>query len=369
MSTGIYIQLSPQQLETLRRGETINLWIGLERDFKSYGTDIFRSGNIPPVTEKETKKEKGTKKETQSETEKEGKTSSMMFLKFFKQQIERLQANGNARTSETYQAALKKFKAFNLGHDVAIEDIDGEMMEAMQAFLRAQGLSMNSISFYMRIVRAVYNRAVEMGQSEDRQPFTHVFTGSQTTAKRALSLKELRRIKKLVLTDKNEEFARDLFLFSFYTRGMSFVDLAYLRKEDVHAGMLAYTRRKTGHQLTMRWETEMKRIICRHPSSGPYLLPIIHKAGVNERNQYRSVQDRVNRYLKAIAVKAGIRQKLTMYCARHSWATIARERKIPVSVISHAMGHTNELTTEVYLKAIDSSVIDKCNLQMINLLN
>ena len=347
MKTGINIQLSPQQLETLRRGEEISFSISLEHDdVQLQKMDIFRSGNPPPEAGKD----------------------RMMFLEFFRQQIERLQSNGNLRTSETYQAAHNKFLAFRQGKDIAADEIDGAMMEALQAFLRLQGLSMNSISFYMRIVRAVYHRAVEQGLCSDCHPFTHVFTGSQTTAKRALNLEELKRIKNLVLTNPDEQFAQDLFLFSFYTRGMSFVDLAYLKKENVHDGMMVYTRRKTGHMLAVRWERVMQRIVDRHPSPTPYLLPIIHAPGYNERNQYRTVQDHVNRLLKDIAMKANIRQNLTMYCARHSWATIAREHKVPVSVISHAMGHTNELTTEVYLKAIDSSVIDQCNYEMIGLL-
>lgn len=346
MNTGINIQLSPQQLEMLQRGEEISFSISLEQDVERQKIDIFRSGNPPPTLV-------------------EGQT---MFLEFFRQQIERLQSNGNLRTSETYQAAHNKFLTFRQGKDIAATEIDGAMMEALQAFLRLQGLSMNSISFYLRIIRAVYHRAVEQGLCIDCHPFTHVFTGSQTTAKRALSLEELRRIKKLVLTNTDEQFAQDLFLFSFYTRGMSFVDLAYLKKENVHDGMMVYTRRKTGQMLAVRWETVMQRIVDRHPSSTPYLLPIIHTMGDNERNQYRAVQDRVNRLLKNIAMKANIRQNLTMYCARHSWATIAREHKIPVSVISHAMGHANEQTTEVYLKAIDSSIIDQCNYEMIGLL-
>ena len=342
----IVIHLSPQQMETLRRGETISISIGAGHlDGQRKAGPVIRPAPAP-------KKEEGR----------------AMFLAFFKEQIERLRAQGNARTSETYQAAHNKLRAYMQGHDIAVTEIDGAMMEGLQSFLRGQRLSMNSISFYMRIIRAVYHRAVEQGMSQDRQPFAHVFTGSQATAKRALSLDEMRRIKRLRLHDSDERFARDLFLFSFYTRGMSFIDLAYLKKDDVHDGMMVYTRRKTGQMLTVRWEHAMQQIVNSHPSATPYLLPIIHTAGQNERNQYRTVQDHINRLLKTIAVKAGIRQNLTMYCARHSWATIAREQKIPVSVISHAMGHSSESTTEVYLKAIDSSIIDKCNSDLIKLL-
>ena len=345
MNSNISIHLTPEQLEMLQKGKTINISISV--------------GHVTTQNESDTRRK--------SDWHYQGVENCPTFLIFFRQQIDRLVSNGKERTSETYLSAFHKFLAFRRGRDLEIRDIDGTLMEALQAFLRAQGLSMNSISFYMRILRAVYKRAVEQGLSEDLQPFAHVFTGSQATAKRALCLKDLRKLKQLVLTDADELFARDLFLLSFYTRGMSLVDLAYLRKEDVHDGMMGYIRRKTGQRLTMRWEKEMQQIVCRHPSSTHYLLPIIHTTGYKERNQYRVVQDRVNRILKTLATRAGINQNLTMYCARHSWATIAREQKIPVSVISHAMGHTNELTTEVYLKAIDSAVIDRCNSQMIEL--
>lgn len=347
MNTNFSIQLSPEQLEQLQQGDTISINISIEHENMHFmANTLHDTTHFQQVDDK-----------------------SPTFMIFFRKQIQRLRANGNARTSETYQATYNKLWAFRKGIDLHAQEIDGTLMEAFQSFLRSQGLTMNSISFYMRILRAVYHRAMEEGLTEDRQPFTHVFTGSQETVKRALSLNELRRIKRLDLTDSEELFARDLFLFSFYTRGMSFVDLAYLRKEDIHDGMMEYTRRKTGQRLTMRWEKEMQRIVNLHPSSTPYLLPIIHTVGLNERSQYRLKQDRVNRKLKKIAKKAGIRQNLTMYCARHSWATIAREHKIPVSVISHAMGHTNEITTEVYLKTIDSAVIDRCNYEIINLLD
>ena len=345
MNSNLTIQLSPQQLELLRKGESISITISLDAVEKRMQAidsgDNNRHRN--PLTDQ-------------------------TFLRFFRLQIERLKANGNARTSETYQAAHNKLRAFLQGHDIAISSIDSNLMEGLQAFLRGQGLSMNTISFYMRIIRAVYNRAVEQGMAVNQQPFEHVFTGSQKTVKRALSLDEIRRIKRLRLTNREESFARDLFLFSFYTRGMSFVDMAYLKKEDVREGMIVYTRRKTGHIMTIRWERAMQQIVNRHPSENGYLLPIIHTEGSHERNQYRSEQDSVNRLLKAIAEKAAIRQNLTMYCARHSWATIAREQKIPISVISHAMGHTNERTTEVYLKTIDSAVIDNYNRDIIRLL-
>ncbi len=106
----------------------------------------------------------------------------------------------------------------------------------------------------MRILRAVYNLAAEKGLTENRNPFRHVYTGIDKTAKRAISLKDIRRIKNLDLSMRpNWDFARDMFMLSFYTRDMSLIDMAYLKKRDLQNGILAYRRRKTGQTLHLKW--------------------------------------------------------------------------------------------------------------------
>jgi integrase len=151
---------------------------------------------------------------------------------------------------------------------------------------------------------------------------------------------------------------------------MSFVDIAYLKQGDIRNGILTYKRRKTGQMLNIRWEEAMQEIVDRYQKQhgGTYLLPIINKENGKERNQYRHVQTQVNKHLKTIAEMAGMSTKLTMYCARHSWATIARQLQIPMEVISHGMGHTHERTTEIYLKSIDIESIDQANRRIISLL-
>jgi site-specific recombinase XerD len=288
------------------------------------------------------------------------------FFDFFHQQIERLRKNGCVRTSETYRAALSKLQRFRNGEDISPTRIDATLMENFQAFLRAQNLCLNTISFYMRIMRAMYRRCVNMGMTIDRQPFRNVYTGIARTVKRALLLEDVRRLNTLELERPCERFARDMFMLSFYLRGMSFVDMAYLKKKDLHDGVLTYKRHKTGQKLSIRWEPVMQEIVNRYVSHNKYMLPIIHTADNKERNQYRNIQNRVNKLLKAVATKSNVTQNLSMYWARHSWATIAREHKLPISVISHGLGHANERTTEIYLKSIDISVVDTCNQEIID---
>lgn len=141
------------------------------------------------------------------------------------------------------------------------DGITSEMMQCYQAHLLARGLTMNTISFYMRILRTCYNRAVDEGITEQRTPFRHVYTGIDRTVKRAVGLATIRRIRDLDLSASPAlDFARDMFLFSFYTRGMSFIDMAFLRKSDLHDGVLAYRRRKTGQLLRIGWERCMAEI-------------------------------------------------------------------------------------------------------------
>lgn len=221
---------------------------------------------------------------------------------------------------------------------------------------------MNSVSFYNRILRAVYNRAVEKEMTAQRYPFKHVYTGVDKTVKRAVSLAAIRQIKELDLLSKPSlDFARDMFLFSFYTRGMSFIDMAFLKKKNLCGGILSYRRRKTGQQLFIRWEESMQEIVDKYPANeNGYLLPIIKSPG-RERLQYRNALRLVNNKLKAISEAAGLQTKLTMYVSRHSWASIAKSQNIPLSVISAGMGHDSENTTQIYLAALDNAVIDNAN--------
>ena len=160
--------------------------------------------------------------------------------------IGQLKQLGKVRTSETYTAALASFMKFREGQDILLCEMDGSTMMLYEAWLKGNGICPNTVSFYMRILRAVYNRAVEKELTEQKHPFKHVYTGIGKTVKRAIPLKAIKHIKELDLTLKSHlDYARDMFLFSFYTRGMSFIDMAYLKKSDLKNGTITYRRRMT----------------------------------------------------------------------------------------------------------------------------
>lgn len=285
------------------------------------------------------------------------------LFNFMESVIAKLKQHGRDRTSETYRTALNSFKRFRQGEDILLDSLDSEMMEAYEAWLRGHGIVPNTISFYNRILRAVYNRATEDGVIDDRRPFKHVYTGIDKTVKRALPLRMIKRIKMLNLsTLPAQDFARDMFLLSFYLRGMSFVDMAYLKKSDLNYGHITYRRRKTGQLLTVEWTKEMEMILGKYPENeNEYLLPIIKATSKNDRHSYRNASYRINHNLKKIAKAAAITVPLTLYVARHSWASAAKAKGIPLSVISEGMGHDSETTTQIYLASLNNSVVDRAN--------
>ena len=324
--------------------------------------DIKRLQSI--INQLENKRVKYTADDIISTFQKQGNEQSLFY--FMQSIVAQLQQMGKQRTSETYRCTLNSFTQFREDKDVLLEDIDSDLMMMYEAYLQNKGLTKNSTSFYMRILRAVYNRAVEKDLTTNRNPFKHIYTGIDKTVKRAIPLKTLKHIKDLDLSlQPSLDFARDMFLFSFYTRGMSFIDMAYLKKKDLSNGILSYRRRKTGQQLFIRWEKCMQEIVDKYDTEycSPYLLPILKYP--YDRSQYKNVLFRTNKYLKEVAKMVGIYVPLTLYVARHSWASIAKSKNIPISVISEGMGHDSEMTTQIYLASLDNAVVDRANAQIL----
>lgn len=298
-------------------------------------------------------------------------SSSNTLFAYMERMIRLYWRQGQYRTSETYATTLNSFRRFRSNIDIGLDEMDSTIIESYESSLKHSNLSQNTISFYLKHLRAVYNRAVDEELTIDRKPFKRVSTAIGKTAKRAISLQNIKKLKAMDCSkNPSRMFARDMFLFSFYTRGMSFVDIAYLQKKNLKGGVLFYKRKKTNQQLMIHWEDCMQEILKSYgaDTSSPYLFSIIKEPLENPRKQYQNAMFLINRHLKEIGNRLGLNQPLTMYCARHSWASIARDEGIPLSVISEGMGHDSEKTTQIYLASLKTEVIDKANRKILKLL-
>lgn len=292
------------------------------------------------------------------------------FILFATDLIRRMSQIGKSQVAAKYTTAVNSFKRFRGECDIPMDDMDSNLMLEYEQWLKETGACKNTTSFYMRNLRAIYNRAAEKELTVQRFPFRHVYTGIDKTVKRALPAKTIREIKRLDLSRTPQlDYARDLFMFSFYTRGMSFIDMAFLKKKDLQNGILVYRRKKTSQQLTIRWEKPMQEIIAKYDTGdSPYLLPIIKEYSTDQHAQYINAAHTMNDRLKKIGERIGLEIPLTSYVARHSWASIARSKNISISIISEAMGHDSESTTRIYLASLDTSSVDKANSIVLSIL-
>jgi len=288
------------------------------------------------------------------------------FREFIKSEIFFLESCQRLRSAEIYKSVLHQFMLFRNDCDINVEDITTKEIKRFETHLRSRNLSLNTISFYMRALRSCYNKAINKHQIKDRQPFNQVYTGIQPTNKRAIDISSIKAIRCCKLIDEQDCFARDMFMFSFFTRGMSFVDMAYLKHKDIRDGYLHYKRHKTGQSISVKWESCMQEIIDRYQHQNTdYLLPIIRIENGKERNQYRGIQHKINQRLKHIAVQCGLKTNLSMYVARHSWANAAKDLNHPLELISYGMGHTSTKTTKIYLRNIEMTKIDQMNTKIL----
>ena len=310
------------------------------------------------------------------------KTSETLF-RFMNRLIALLKKNGQYRTMLHYQATLNSFRRYRGDRDIALRKIDVEEMQSYEAYLlHTARVCSNTSSFYLRILRATYNKAVAKGLTPQQYPFRDVYTGIAKTRKRAIpsdSVSQIKRLDSVLDLTPKEEMARDAFLLSFYLRGISFIDLAHLRKTDLRDGYLHYTRSKTGQRLTIRWEKDMQNMLEKYQhqaASSPYLFPFLAEEvyGSQDKNidkkqeeirQYHNVEARISYHLRKLGARIGIKGKLTLYVARHSWASAARDNHVSISVISEALGHHSETTTLIYLRSIKSSEVDDANARIL----
>ena len=299
-----------------------------------------------------------------------------------------LERRGQYRTARAYRTVTKGFVAFNKGQDIELRYINPYIIKSFEAHLKSRNLKLNSISYYMRNIRVIYNKAIasKLISDHNEKPFTGVYTGVDKTVKRALTLEELKKLNSLdftVIISKEKPESREhkrlenlyvswrLFFFCIYARGMCFVDLAYLRKDNIKDGVIKYCRKKTGLFIEVKITQKLQEIInsfANEVKYSDYIFPIIKDMKRNQRPQYENGLNLQNLRLKALSRLAGI-HAFSTHVARHSWATIGKKENLPLRVISESLGHSSEKTTSIYLGLLDNSVLDEANDHITSVIN
>lgn len=306
-----------------------------------------------------------------NEDSKTAPTAYGNMVEFMRGIITEKETAGQFRTAEAYRATLNCWLRF-IDPEKAMpwKMVTSRSMTLFADYLKKRGATKNTQSFYFRILRAVCNRAQEEGVAVlPGNLFDNVYTGKARTRKRALPIEDIRKIAVAEPKNRKEQLARDMFIFSFITRGMAPIDMALLRKGNIVDGRLAYRRHKTGRAITMEWITEMREIADRYVRDGSdYLFPLVSSDGAEGWKQFKRGSQVINYHLRKLGKRLNMPMHLTLYVARHSWATVAKSTGVPTALISEAMGHVSERMTQVYLGSIDVGRVDSANREIVDLL-
>ena len=288
--------------------------------------------------------------------------------------INRLRKEGRYSTAHVYKNALYSFGRYCGTLNVSFKQVTKERLRRYGQYLYECGLKPNTISTYMRMLRSIYNRGVDMHQA----PYVHglfrdVFTGVDTRQKKAIPIGELHML--LNKDPQSEKLRRTQaianLLFQFC--GMPFSDLAHLEKSNLERGLLKYNRTKTGTPMSIEVLESAQNAIgglynksdARSSGYPDYLFRILSGAYKRDEEEayreYQSALRRFNNDLKSLSRKLRISSSVTSYTLRHSWATTAKYRGVPIEMISESLGHKSIKTTQIYLKGFELEERTKVN--------
>ncbi len=288
---------------------------------------------------------------------------------------EELEADGKHGYADTFTSTGRVFDRYMKGKEVKLRDLTPKILEGFAKDLKAQGCKPGSISVYMRTLRTGINRAIKAKvitiasypfDTNQNEGFS--MKGLKSGKRpRPLSPEDMERIKAFPM-DAHPTLADSvrLFMFSYWSCGMNFIDMAKLRHSDIHSGVITYIRTKIAHhgeeEATIQPPVteHMQAIMDHYSSDSPYVFPILNEAHATPKqvwNRSKKYLKQVNADLKKLATLLDIQVNLTFYVARHTYATRMFHAEVPVPRISRSLGHTSIKTTEHYLKHLDHKLL------------
>lgn len=290
-----------------------------------------------------------------------------LFLDEYEKELKDSKRLGTARTIKDLHRTLNKFHPENL----SFEKITPGFLEKFEVFMRARGNTDGGIAVRMRELRSIINTAIRREILDEKfYPFKKYKISKLKSSgnKRALSEEEFIKFRDVDLSERPDLIeAHDYFMFSFYARGINFIDIMKLKWTDINGDRIKYRRSKTKRDFNIEVTEQLKQILDKYrhrEDKFTFVFPILLNDGLTDQQiAYRKqkVITRCNEKLKKIGEIVGFKQSITTYVARHSYATILKNRGASTEMISESMGHSNINVTMSYLKDFDVKTLDEGN--------
>ena len=255
------------------------------------------------------------------------------FIAYANSRVEKLKDEGRYDAANKLKMYLRRFITYLGKNEVPFKDFDALLMRNYHTWLKNQELGRNTISLYIRNLKRVYKLAVNDGLAADCNPFEGLDVSYRVKKERnGLTLDEVKRLRDLDLSGESEMtvFARDIFLFTVYTKGMRSDDIFRLTSKNIKDGRLTYRQHVTGKEISIPWEPALKEIADRYKQDGtPLLFPVVTAKSPREQwRQYDGLLHRVNYSLKKLGERIGLDYPLNLTVARHSWESMTKSVSI-----------------------------------------
>ena len=255
------------------------------------------------------------------------------FIAYANSRVEKLQDEGRYDAANKLKMYLRKFIAYLGKNEVPFKDFDALLIRNYHTWLKNQELGRNTISLYIRNLKRVYRLAVESGLADECHPFEGMDVSYRAKKERnGLTLDEVKRLRDLDLSGEPRQvvFARDIFLFTVYTKGMRSDDIFRLTRKNIKNGQLTYRQHITGKEISIPWEPALQKIADRYKQEGTTrLFPVITAKFPHEQwRQYDSLLHRINYSLKKLGEMMELGYPLNLTVARHSWQNMVKGIRI-----------------------------------------
>ena len=291
---------------------------------------------------------------------------------FFERQILKARQLGRISTAVKYSATHRSLQKFHPA-TLLFSEINVSFLFEFEQFLYNLGNKPNSIATKFSVLKAVYNKALADKVFICKEnPFATYKVGSHwtRTRKRAIRKEDVQKLMQASLPNSRTaytELSRDIFLFSYFSAGINFKDIATLRYSDLIDGRIYYRRHKTGKEMNCRLMPQAQDIVEKYSraeaSEEDYIFPILdigtHKTKQQIFNRLHKVLVQINRELKEWSSRLGLKTKMTTYVARHTYATVLKRSGVNIAIISESLGHSDLSTTQIYLDSFENSQIDE----------
>ena len=251
------------------------------------------------------------------------------FITYARRITAEMREKGRYDAAHKLDTYIGRFAAFTGKGDIPIGDLTPQLVSSYRAWLADKALGRNSIALYTRSLKRVYLRAAADGLAAGGNPFAGIDTSYRPKKEKpGLTLDDIRRIARLDLSQSRPAvgFARDMFLFSVLTHGMTGGDIFRLTRSNIHGDRLTYTPKGAAREVTIAYEPALQEITDRHARPGtPYLFPVITAGDAREQwLQHCRALHNINRNLKTIGRRLALPFPLTMTVAHHSWQSMTR---------------------------------------------